>query len=254
MKRYTILLPFIALLFAASCKETEPIITDMVELEEARPVYLPDSVSFKVDGKTYTTDNKGAISSLGFGNSGINYRLSDTLAEWYSTAGNRYWIGAADSVQYTSMYKKQLDGGNIGFTYIKNYRKSDTMKDWMYLPKKDIGFYHLGKYNYALDFQRNNQQEGVAIEVRIDNVIFSGTSYTTKTLNQESTFSKIAQDDANFEILKIVDLKGTDFVRIEGKFEVNIFDSSEKKVLRITDGYFRSNVLKYGNRDSFLNK
>jgi hypothetical protein len=54
-----------------------------------------------------------------------------------------------------------------------------------------------------------------------------------------------SQRDSKFKVLKIEEIKGTDFIRIEAVFEGNLFDKNEQPV-KITNGFLRLTVLKYG--------
>lgn len=248
MKKSNLLLPLITLILAGSCNETEPIISEMIDLEEAKTVFISDSVSFVMKGKRYTSNPNLQHRNRSFGNQGVNLRLSDTMTQWYHTAPNgQYWIGAPDSVQYHMTHKIYMEEGQFKLTFIANRRKAEMSQlGTMYFPRKYETFYQLGDYSYAVDFNRFGTQEGVAISLFIYDV-GRGATFSDKSPNEKSNLTAASQGDSKFKITKITEIKGTNDVRVEGTFETNLFDKSESKAVRVTEGYFRSTLFKSGS-------
>ncbi|MCW2258771.1 MULTISPECIES: hypothetical protein [Sphingobacterium] len=250
MNRYYKLLPLAIILLASACQKTETLEENKVEVD----LYSKsDSVSFYVNGKHYTTEVDSDIEKYGYRNGGANLRLSDTKGKWtYGSAGkDLYWVGAPDSIQYSTSYTNYFPGGSIEFNYVKNYKEIELVEDSNTLvPRKDKIFYKVGKYDYAMDFKRRNWDEGVAIELSLKD-LGGLTSFSTLANRFETQLNATSQNDSKFEILKVEEIKGTKLVIIEGKFEVNLFDDQEQKVVRVTDGYFRSKVYRSGNRSTY---
>lgn len=248
MRRYFIFLPFMAFLLINACKETE-VVSEIIE-EEAKTVLLRDSISFDLNGKHYGFTSEYQNGSIGYGNQGVNLRLSDTIATWYHAAGNQYWIGDRDSVQYFSYNKYASKNSDIhmNFYFVKNNKKSKMLHVGpMYYPLKNELFYQVGDLNYAVDFGRKGQQEGIALSLLV-NQIDGGLTYSDKGMNQVSVLTTESQLGSKFKIEKVEEIKETDFVWIEGTFESNLYNVHEEKTFRVTDGYFRLKVYKYGNR------
>lgn len=250
MKLYHNFLPLAIVLIASACQKTETIEENKVEID----LYSQsDSVSFYVNGKHYTTEENSSIDEFGFRNAGAKLRLSDTKGKWtYEGAGrNLYWVGAPDSIQYSTNYTNHFEEGSIGFHFVKNYKEIELVDDNNTLvPRKDKIFYKVGKYDYAVDFKRRNWDEGVAIELLLKDE--GGRSTFSKLSNRfETHLNATSQNDSKFEILKVEEIKGTKLVMIEGKFEANLFDDQEQKMVRVTDGYFRSKVYRSGNRSTY---
>ncbi|GEM_PF-1334323 len=250
MNKYYFLLPIVAILLTSSCEKTEAVVTPEI-IVEAKPAMLLDSISFVLNGKQYgfTSDDYIAVGS-GHGNEGVNLRLSDTSANWsHSGPDHRYWIGAPDSVQYYSVSNYSFGDRDITarFYFIKNNRISEMLKSGgMYYPRKSALFYQERDYNYAVDFGRRGKQEGVALRMGVKGVGF-GSTFSSKTMNQESKLTAESQLDSKFKILKVEEIKDSNFVWIEGTFDANLFNDNEEKSFRVTGGYFRIRVLKYGN-------
>lgn len=250
MKRYFKLLPFAIILIVSACQKTE-------QLEESKieeNLYSKsDSVSFYINGKHYSTEVNSDIEEFGFRNGGANLRLSDTKGKWtYTAAGkDRYWVGEPNLIQYSTNYKNYFEEGSIEFHYVKNFKEIELEEDGNSLaPSKNKIFYKVGKYDYAVDFKRRNWDEGIAIELFLNN-IGERSSFSKLHNRYETKLNATSQSDSKFEITKVEEIKGTKLVMIEGKFEANLFDDEEQNMVRITDGYFRSKVYKSGNRFNY---
>lgn len=250
MKLYHKILPLAIVLIASACQKTETLEEDKVEVNLFSQ---SDSVSFYVNGKHYSTEPNSGLDEFGFRNAGANLRLSDTKGKWtYEGAGkDLYWVGAPDSIQYSTGYKSYFAGGSIEFHYVKNFKEIELVEDNnMLVPRNDKIFYKVGKYDYAMDFKRRNWDEGVAIELFLKD-IGERTTFSTLANRFETQLNATSQNDSKFEILKVEEIKESKLVIIEGKFEANLFDYNEQKMVRITDGYFRRKVYKSGNRSTY---
>lgn len=243
MKKLQLILPVALVLLASSCKKNNAV--TIPELVAAKKHFAPDSSSFIINGKSYSSGPNGSF-SRGSGNRGTNLKLSTKDGEWSISNGRDYWVGAADSVQFYRFYENYLDNaqGSITFSFLKNYKRSslDGGGSW-YTPKIGTEVITLGDQHYALDFEREGKDEGIAIKLYLKGQTL--TSYSPLRIRIPSSLSVESHRDSKFKILKIEDLKGTDFMRIEAVFEGNLFDENEKPV-KITNGFLRLTVLKYG--------
>jgi len=254
MKKLHILLPLAAVLLVSSCKKQEATVAapEPPEVIKKSP-FLQDSTSFTVNGKHYTNELINPGFSRGYGNRGVNLQLGTTDGEWSITTGNNeYWVGSADSVQYASDSRTMLKNseGVIKVSFIKKYKKEKTLKlGSMYYPRTGDQFYTLGDYRYAVDFERTGKDEGVAIALSVNNETL--TSYSQLSIYKESKLTAESQSKSKFKILKIEEIKGTDFIVLEAAFEATLFDENENPV-KVTDGFFRITTPKTGERlDSF---
>lgn len=249
MKKFQILLPLAAVLLGSSCKKQDPVAAPEAPEVIKKSAFLQDSTSFTVNGKHYTNALINPGFSRGYGNRGVNLQLSTTNGEWSIAAGNNeYWVGSADSVQYSSDSKTMLKNneGVIKVSFIKKYKKEKALKfGSMYYPRTGDQFYTLGDYHYAVDFERTGKDEGVAIELSVNNETL--TSYSQLLMYKESKLTAESQSKSKFKILKIEEIKGTDFVVLEASFEATLFDKNENPV-KITDGFFRITTPKTGEK------
>lgn len=243
MKKLQLILPVALVLLASSCKKNNAV--TIPELVATKKHFAPDSSSFTVNGKTYSFGPYGSL-SRGTGNRGTNMKLSTKNGDWSISNGRDYWVGAADSVQFYKSYENSLDNaqGSIRFSFIKNYKRASLVYNGiLYAPKIESEVITLGDQNYALDYERQGKDEGIAINLSLKELNL--TSYSPLRIQIPSSLGVESHRDSKFKILKIEDVKDTDFMRIEAVFEGNLFDKNEKPV-KITNGFLRLTVLKYG--------
>lgn len=247
MKKLHILLPLAALLLGSSCKKQDPVTVPEIPEVVTKSPFLKDSTSFTINGKQYTNALTNPGRSRGYGNRGVNLQLSNTNGEWSISAGyNEYWVGSADSVQYASNSSTWLKNseGAITVSFIKKYKRDKALKlGNMYFPRTGVLFYTLGDYPYAVDFERAGKDEGVAIALSVNKEPL--TSYSQLSINKESKLTAESQVKSKFKILKIEEIKGTDFVVLEATFEATLFDKNENPI-KVTDGFFRITTAKAG--------
>lgn len=243
MKKLHLILPVALALLASSCKKDNAV--TIPELVAPKKHFAADSSSFTINGKSYSSGPSGS-SSRGAGNKGTNMKLSTKDGDWSISNGHHYWVGALDSVQFYKFYENYLDNANgaITFSFIKNYKRTSLDKNgFLYAPKLATDVITLGDQNYALDFEREGKEEGIAISLSLNGQTL--TSYSPLLIRIPSSLGRESQRDSKFKVLKIEEVKNTDLMRIEAVFEANLFDENEKPV-KITDGFLRLTVSKYG--------
>ena len=254
MKKIYTLLPLLAILLISACKKDEVIVEPEIPVVKEQG-FLTDSISFTLGDKRYTNEYKpNSLAPRGASNRGTNMKLGTVKGDWYLSHGaDGYWVGAADSVQYSSFSTTRLnqDVGEIEVEFAKNFRRSNILYiGALYYPRFEDDYYALGDYKYALDFGREGKDEGVAIRLSLS-TFGKLSSYSPFNLNKESKLTVESQLNSTFKVLKIAEIKGTDYVIIEARFEVNLFDENENPV-KVSEGYFRISTLKCGNRSSHI--
>lgn len=234
--------PILTLLFFSSCKKDQPL-PEQVKPEATIPI-LSNSSSFTINGKTYTGTN---VSSLGVGNYGTNLKIDTSKAntintgDWSTFSGGKYWTGAKDSLQYFRTFSLPIDGdlgGRITFSFIHNYPKNVLTKEYsMFYPANDIQqLFSTGDYNYAVDFQRESKQNGIAIE-KYSHESGSLSSYIPVQIAQKSTLNSTIQAGSKFKITKF-EKQIDGMYLLEATFEAILFDKEEKPV-KIENGFVR---------------
>lgn len=198
---------------------------------------LKDSASYTIDGKRYTCDISG---SFGRGNEGAN---RDSVTGYFQ----------ADTILYYSEFGliKQPDGdrsddGEINVTFIKKYAKNPLASyppiGAILRPKNILEHYTKGNYGFAMDYLRNNRQNGVALMIRKvnGNTVESLVSYINAHYQMSTTISPTSHDNSSFEITRL-DAVGDGSYLLEAKFSANLFDRNET-LKRVENGYLRFRV------------
>jgi hypothetical protein len=252
MKKKLLLLPLLVVLLATACKKDEVFVEP--EIPELEIKYSGDSTSFTIAGKHYTNEPVNPRLSGGYSNRGTNIKRSATGGDWAWYVGGEYWVGASDSVQYSSFSKTNLknDEGSVTFEFAKVYPRNAMLYiGGFYLPRTGENYYETGDYEYAVDFGREGKNEGVAIAISLKK---SGllTSYSQYLLNKKSSLTADSHLNSRFKIVKITEEKATDYIILEAKFEADLFDEKEVSI-KVTHGYVRLRVLKFGYKHSVFN-
>lgn len=251
MKKPHLILSLAVILLASSCKKKED--TAVPETPEVitKSAFRSDSTSFTIDGKRYTSALINPSAGKAYGNRGVNLQLSNIPGDWSINVGKDYWVGDADSVQYYSSSKTVLEqSGTVTFSFIKKYKRATSLKlGNMYYPNTGTKFFTLGDTPYAVDFERKGSDEGVAIELSLNNNTL--TTYSQVPIYKKSKLTAESQSNSKFKILKIEEIKGTNSIVLEAVFETTLFDKNENPV-KATDGFFRVTVKKDGGIPEYL--
>jgi hypothetical protein len=246
MKYLYLLLLLPMLLLASACKKDNPVVSPP-KAAAVKP-RANDSISFVIDGKWYNPSSDTTYFGPLYGNKGTNLRLSDKPGDWFlrSWQANKYWAGAADSVQYFTGCDFRTSRFGATFCFIKNYNIAETIKSGgMQVPKTTENYYAIKDYTYAADFGREAKDEGVAIT--IGNYNKGGSSFSPLQINKKSKLTTDSQKGSSFKIIKIEEVKGTDYIILEATFEANLYNEEEESI-KVTNGFLRLRTLKYGFR------
>lgn len=230
------LLPLYAclVLFTASSCKKEHITT--VTTTGATPA-IKDSVSFKLNGKVYTGND---IFSEEAGN-----RQPDLKLDSIDKNNGHYYSGQKDSVLFDRKYSFWVGEGsqNVSFRFIKKYAASQMIKGiGILLPATDADLFKLGSYNYSLDFDRFNTQQGIAIEAltQMDGSLYS---YIEAPRPQTTIIKPDAQNGSSFEITSYKTVPGDAI--IEARFNATVFNEKELPQ-KIENGYLRIHIYQIG--------
>ncbi|KQM66345.1 hypothetical protein ASE74_08010 [Pedobacter sp. Leaf216] len=222
----------IALFFFAACKKNNPVIEPPVIQKEDPLEYAHDSVSYSIDGKTYSTAKYSSIS--GAGNYQPNSKVDSIVKNAYYISGNK------DSVLYSKRFAIYNDDRIVNVTFIKTYSKNVMRQILILVPNDVYDLFKVGSRNYALDFGRDNKQNGIAISI--------SDKDTYKTFGSDSfrnppTLSPDAQKESKFEVISFRKLKSGTYV-LEAKFNAMLYNEMNASK-KLENGYLRLVIHNY---------
>ena len=233
MKYVLLLASFILCLI--SCNKTNIDLKTSVQNPQISINPISDSCSYTINGMQFICDKP-------YGEGRVN-----AYANFDVTTNN--WD--SDTLQYRTMFgfykasnPSAENDGHVIIHFVKKYPKNQLIKPILGIlaPVTDTPLYVKGTRNYAVDFDRFNSQNGIALEV----VNRTGTS--TETLLTfiyasrfaATTLNNDCQSNSQFEILNMYkDSDGRNI--IEAKFTSNLFDKFEN-LKRLENGYMRIHV------------
>lgn len=216
----------IALIFFAACKKEDPVNEPTTTEKEDPLEYAKDSISYSIDGKTYSTAKFS--STAGAGNYQPNSKVDSIVKGAYYISGNK------DSVLYSKRFAIYNDDRIVNVTFIKTYSKNVMRQVLILVPNDVYDLFKVGSRNYALDFERDNKQNGIALS------IYDKGTYKTfgsDSFRNPPTLSPDAQKDSKFEVTSFRKLKSGTYV-LEAKFNATVFNS-ENHSKKLDNGYLR---------------
>ncbi|RBQ10342.1 hypothetical protein [Pedobacter miscanthi] len=231
MKSKSLLGVAIALFFLAACKKENPIIESPIVIEKEDPLeYAHDSISYSIDGITHKVSKYSSFYSA---ENRQPYSKVDSIVK------STYYIsGIKDSVLYTRKYGISNNGQNVNVIFIKTYKKALMLQSLVLRPKDIMDLFTVGTRNYALDYERDNIQNGIAINISDGFKTYGSDSFRTPPqLNAD------AQKNSKFEITSLKKLKSGTYI-LEAKFNARVYnEKNESKNLE--NGYLRLVMDKY---------
>ena len=108
----------------------------------------------------------------------------------------------------------------------------------LFQPKNPKDFYAIGSRNYALDFERDNSQNGIAIRINNQG---SFKTYGLDSFRIPPVLNTDAQKNSKFEITSVKKSKSGLYI-LEAKFNATVFDAEYRVSKTIDNGYFRINL------------
>ncbi|WP_316830818.1 hypothetical protein [Pedobacter aquatilis] len=217
----------IALLCLSACKKENPSVEPPIVKPDETEI-IRDSASYLMDGKLYTASRY----SSGWKASNLQPNAKvDSIVK-----GAYYISGDKDSVMYSKNYAIYNNTQKIEFIFIKKYKKTMT-NGFLFEPNNIKDFYAAGIRNYALDYERTNSQNGIAIIVSNQG---SYKTYGSDSFRTPPTLSADAQKNSKFEIVSIKKLKSGLYI-LEAKFNATVYDSNNASKA-IDEGYLKINL------------
>ncbi len=220
----------IALFIFAACKKEKPL-NEQIATEKEDPLeYARDSISYSIDGITY---NLSKFSSFyGVGDS-QPYSKVDSIVDY------AYYIsGIKDSVLYSRKYGIYNDQRKVDVIFIKTYNKASLLQGLTLRPKDVMDLFTVGSRNYAIDYGRDNIQNGIALSISDGFKTFGSESFRTPP-----QLSSDAQKYSKFEITSLRKLNSGTYI-LEAKFNAMVFnEKNESKKLQ--NGYLRLVMSKF---------
>ena len=221
-----------AVVLLGACKKGT---SDMEQAIKTDPLeLLSDSISYTIDGVTaIQTRVEGASSSII--NTPANVKLDSLIKQKEYTSGDR------DSVMFGRGFKfSDNKGQGIDVAFIKKYNKSEAQaasrQTSLFIPLNTLDLFSVGKRNFALDYTRNNSQNGIVLELK-------GTYYGLQTYGYSSfvnhqLLSQDLQSGSKFEITNLQKLKSGKYI-LEAKFNASVYYGDGTHAKKVENGYLR---------------
>lgn len=245
MKKYCFAV-ILAIVGMISC-QGEIVETEELETEELESLVFSDSCSYTINDKTY------------FCNSANNFRGSTGGVDRDPETG----LGKEDSLYFSSGFqfdnspKSSSIDGRLELFFSKKYAKNELnytfSNTWPELTKTQrYNRFVEGEYPYAVDYYRNNNQNGVSITAYAESEAGKMEYYRTyifAPINAETSIPLDAQKESYFEIIKIHHISDGGRV-VEAKFKAKVFESTTytpysptyEKETTLENGYVRFKV------------
>jgi len=220
-----------ALFIFTACKKENSLIEQPVAIEKEDPLeYAKDSISYSIDGITYNLSKFSSFYKVGIGQP---YSKVDSIVNY------AYYIsGIKDSVLYSRNYGIYDNQHKVDVTFIKTYNTASLVQGTFLRQKDVIDLFTVGSRNYAIDYGRDNIQNGIALSISDGFKTYGSESFRTPP-----QLSSDAQKYSEFEITSLRKLKSGTYI-VEAKFNAIVFnEKNESKKLR--NGYLRLVMSKF---------
>jgi len=205
-----------------------------------------DSVSYTIDGKTYTAGGMG-LNNESSGGEDANRKLvyPDTTKKYeYSLVGSN-----PDSIMFFQKNTIYSNSANINVFFVKKYIRQQQGLYWMPGLNDILKLFTVGKHPLAEDFEWQNSQNGMAIDVLANGIAYSSyNSYNgINTIVIPAGFQKNSTFEiTNFAQVTDVHASGSN---LEAKFTAVVFDAAGHQK-QLTNGYLRINFGFFYNTSS----
>ncbi|MFT2009256.1 hypothetical protein ACMA1I_11320 [Pontibacter sp. 13R65] len=234
LRLYTFLFILISI---SACKKDAP---EAVP-EEQEATAFAEQISFEMNGKKYSSDVR---SGSGRGNRQINikpYTNPFSGRRYEYQTGGYFWYGEKDSTLFDTFYnfssRKELISIKISFS--KKFHNDQLRKSLnLIIPIDKLDLFKEGKQTFAVDLDKENTTEGVALSLNIiyEQEFKTLTSYMPGfTILIRPEMNKDIQQNSNFEITKVQKIDDNR-IFVQAKFELNLFDE-EGTLYRAENGF-----------------
>ena len=219
-----------ALCLFAACKKDNTTLSS--EVSQPDPLLsLKDSCSFQVEGESYFFTNPHVI---GMRNAEANRNKLDSVVK-----GVKYYSGDKDSVAFSRYYGFFNRDSGFGFKihFIKKYNKKEMGLNAfnILMPENKLDLFQPGNYGYAVDYEKEDATNGIAVEFSEGGIFYS---YSRVAAGRPTVITSESQQYSKFEIIRLVKLTNGTYL-LEAKFNVIVFDYTEKVKKNIENGYLR---------------
>ena len=227
MKKLNLIYAILLLSALASCKKEAKPQTSTTKPPVAEVEVVSDSVSYTVDGKTYTAGGMG-LSSSSSGGEDANRKLifpDSTKKYEYSL------IGQQDSILNFQEATIRSNSANINIYFVKKFARQPKVIYWP--PLTDVlTMFTVGKRPYAEDFGWQNSQNGIALDLGY-------TTYNAYNGNSTITIQPGFQKNSTFQIISFT--KAAFGYNLVAKFTAVVIDNTTGQLKQLDNGYLRLN-------------
>ncbi|GGI27833.1 hypothetical protein [Pedobacter mendelii] len=224
----------IAIMCLAACKKESPII-EPPAIEKTDPLeLLKDSISYIIDGKQMV-QKKSKSRSNSLRNAVANVKLDSLVKQKEYTSGDK------DSVMFgVGFLFEDEDRNGIEISLLKKYNKNQaqpqTNQTIFFVPKNKLDLFSVGERKFAMDFNRNNSQNGVVFELFGDNYGLQTNGYSS--LAYHALLKPELQSQSKFEVTNLQKLKSGKYL-LEAKFNASVYRGDGTNIKKIESGYLR---------------
>lgn len=233
MKKLNLIYGLLLCAALASCKKDNVEETTVKPSKDIKIAAVSDSVSYTIDGITYTAGGLGLATSSQ-GGQDANRTLS------FPDPNNKHIWGLAGNPDSLLSYQTSKIYSNSAFmsvVFLKRFKITPEFV-WIFPPLKDeLSLFAVGKHDVVEDFGWQNAHDGIAIDVRANNKLY--TSYNAYDGPTTVVMPAGFQKDSKFEIVSLVDAKSG--FNLEAKFTATVIDPATGEKKQLTNGYLRLN-------------
>ncbi|WP_443936644.1 hypothetical protein [Pedobacter sp. MW01-1-1] len=238
MKFKNLTLLSVAVICLYACKKENPIVEKQVVLEQKDPLEeLSDSLSFILEGKQLVF-KKSDSKSNAIGNAVSNVKLDSLVKQKEYTSGDK------DSVMfYLSFPLFDERGNSVHISFLKKYNLNQaqpkTTQTSLFVPLDKLDLFSVGERKFAMDFTRNNSQNGVTINLKGE--YRNLQTYGFPSLVYHQLLKPELQSQSKFEVTNFQKLNSGKYL-LEAKFNASVYFGDGSNIKKIESGYLRVKV------------
>ncbi|GAA4336393.1 hypothetical protein GCM10023149_45090 [Mucilaginibacter gynuensis] len=234
MKNLNHIYAFALLMLFTSCKKSDHPEPAVDEPAEQVIAIVRDSVSYTIDGQNYAAGGVG-LNSMHVGGQEANRKLviNDNNPHNYTLVGN------PDSVMFYQKNSISTKSADITVTFLRKYLKQKQGVSWMPGRNDILKLFTVGKYALSEDFEWQNTQNGIAIDVA------AGSSYNAYNGVNTVVAASGFQKNSTFEIMSFTQATSGSY-NLKAKFTATILDAAGKQK-KVENGYLQLNFVPWYN-------
>lgn len=225
------------LILLSACKKENPTIERLEPaiINKVDPLeLLSDSISYIIDGRQLIQKrSEGRSSSII--NDVANARL-DSLVKY-----QEYKSGDKDSVMFgRGFYFTDENRNGIEVQFLKKYNRNQaqpkTNQTAFFIPSDKLDLFSIGERKFALDFTRDNSQNGITLE--LNGAYYGLQTYGHSSLVHHQRLNQELQKNSKFEIIKLQKLESGKYL-LEARFNASVYWGDGTNIKKIENGYLR---------------